>query len=188
MTSKELERLVAALTHFGRAHLDQLTRALRAAGLLPASGRGRAAMPLAPIDVARYLIALGAAEQPSRSPAACELYAGLKHRGGSQNWPTLLVGMTTLLAERDLAVQLASLVICRSTPLAIISLTDGDEVRYGTDDDTHPGATSAAPVFCAIRPTLILAAQQALSAPSGAARSRPGIPTLLPERPPAAGC
>lgn len=188
MTSKELERLLAALTHFGPAYLDQLTRALRAAALLPASGRGRAATALVPIDVARYLISVGAADQPARAPAAGELYTALKQRSGGRNWPTLLIGMTALLAEREQAALLASLVICRSTPLATISLTDGDEIRYGPEDDAHPGAMSAAPVFCAMRPTLILAMQQALATPRAESATRQRQSSRLPERPSAADC
>ena len=86
MTAKELERLLALRTGFGAAHLDQTTRALRAAGLLPAGRRGRGARSLDGIDAAMVLIALAAADQPAKAPPpheptpACVLSAAEGHR------------------------------------------------------------------------------------------------------------
>ncbi len=146
MTAKELERLLAVRTGFGAAHLDQTTRALRAAGLLPASRRGRGARALDGRDVAVMLIALAAAEQPAKAPAAVRMYAGLRRAGGDE--ATLVEALARAGTDVAEAAAIGTVLVCRSWPMATISkpaAMDTVEQRYLPDPDAP-----AAP--CMMRP------------------------------------
>ncbi|MFO1154345.1 MAG: hypothetical protein U1E42_11895 [Rhodospirillales bacterium] len=158
MTAKELERLLALRTGFGQAHLDQTTRALRAAAILPASRRGRGARPLDGRDVALVLIALAAAEQPAKAPAAVCTYAGLR-RAGDESDATLVDTLTRALAHATEAARIRTVLVCRSWPMVTITRPtafDIGEERY-LPIAGLPASVHDAPVFCGLGGRLLQA-------------------------------
>jgi hypothetical protein len=161
MTAKELERILARLTGFGTAHLDQTTRALRAAGLLPPSPRGRGATPLTGADVATILIALAGAEQPAKTPAAVRAYAGMVKVGGDAGADTLAEAVGRIAVDPVQAARIQTVLICRSWPMATISiltLSGGvDEIRYLPAADLPPPRIHEAAVFCGLSGRLLAA-------------------------------
>lgn len=161
MTAKELERILARLTGFGPAHLDQTTRALRAAGLLPPSPRGRGATPLIAADIATILIALASAEQPARTPAAVRAYASMVEVGGEGEPGTLSEALAENATDPQLAARIQTVLVCRSWPMATISVAAPGggfaEVRYLPSPDLPPPRIHEAAVFCGLSGRLLAA-------------------------------
>jgi hypothetical protein len=164
MTAKELERLLAARTGFGAAHLDQTTRALRAAGLLPESRRGRGARALTGADVAVVLIALAAAGQPAKAPAAVRTYAGLR-QVGDEDGLTLAEALACASVDAGRAATIRTVLVCRSWPMATISKPHGYEIieeRYlalaGPAASMHE-----APIFCGLSGRLLQLVAKAIT-------------------------
>lgn len=160
MTAKELERILARLTGFGTAHLDQTTRALRAAGLLPPSPRGRGATPLTGADIATILIALAGAEQPAKTPAAVRAYAAMVQVGGDSSSDTLAEALTRSAVDPLRAARIQTVLVCRSWPMATISIQGGggvEEVRYLPAPDLPPPRIHEAAVFCGLSGRLLTA-------------------------------
>jgi hypothetical protein len=156
MTAKELERLLAARTGFGAAHLDQTIRALRAAGLLPESRRGRGARALTGADVAVVLIALAAAAQPAKAPAAVRMYAGLR-RVGDKSGTTLAEALACAAVDASQAATIRTVLVCRSWPMATISKPlayDIIEERYSPLAGPAPYMHEA-PIFCGLSGRLL---------------------------------
>ena len=173
MTAKELERLLAIRTGFGAAHLDQTTRALRAAGLLPASRRGRGARSLNGADVAVVLIALAAAEQPVKAPAAVRIYAGLRRTGGGDE-VTLTEALALAATDATRAATIRTVLVCRSWPMVTISRPAASgilEERYLPAVTTPALCVHDAPVFCGLSGRLLQAVAKAMAAGGTAAHS-----------------
>jgi hypothetical protein len=167
MTAKELERILARLTGFGTAHLDQTTRALRAAGLLPPSPRGRGATPLTGADIATILIALAGAEQPAKTPAAARAYAAMVQVGGDARSDTLAEALTRAAVDPARAARIQTVLVCRSWPMATISVQTGgsgvEEVRYLPAPDLPPPRIHEAAVFCGLSGRLLTAIAERMS-------------------------
>ncbi|NJO67513.1 MAG: hypothetical protein HC826_00580 [Rhodospirillales bacterium] len=188
MTAKDVERLLAKLTGFSAARLDQTTRALRAAAVLPQSQRGRGARQLSVSDVAFYLIAVAASDQPARAAEAVRCYAPMPGQDGDSRGEPFAAAIGRALSDLTLASDIGTVLVCRSWPMATISRLSGTEVRFlpqtasnsaseslaGLGLSPYPSAGSLlsgnfavadeAPVFCALRTPLITAFAQRLAA------------------------
>ncbi|MFO1127845.1 MAG: hypothetical protein U1E66_05335 [Rhodospirillales bacterium] len=175
MTAKELERLLALRTGFGAAHLDQTTRALRAAGLLPAGRRGRGARSLDGTDAAMLLLALAAADQPARAPFAARTYADLR-LVGSGTPSTLVDAIAAATTDLNQAAAIRTVLICRSWPMATITRPAAFEIR----EDRYAADTSAtlstheAPIFCGLSGRLLHAVASAVA--NHSSREACGVP------------
>lgn len=134
-TIKQLERRLETQTPWGPSELDQRTRRLREAGILPSAGRGRHAPDLCAADIATILLSLAAPLAVS-AVATAKALAAIPCADGR----VLLDVLTEILNDADELSRVAEIRIFKSWPRAEILRADGSVVVFEQPDArSYPG-------------------------------------------------
>jgi hypothetical protein len=148
LTLAELTRDIAFFNpHWQPADIQQRTRLLREARLLPHSGRGRRALRVSPAHAATLLIGVAAADKTVDVVEVTRRYLGLKRVGGSSSDAdpvSFADSLAAVLADPAVASRTRRVTICRTWPEARIEwakekkgkkrITD----RFRSDDPLPP--------------------------------------------------
>lgn len=143
MNSKDLERFLVTLTPWSATEIDQRTRNLRVARMLPTGGgRGPNAPEVGPEQAANVLISLAVSDRAVDAVQSVVTYAPLKPATGGR-WDgfggceTFADALTLILEDYGDKYGVEEVVICRTWPMAIITRKAPDgEVQtfvYGYD-------------------------------------------------------
>ncbi|CAO3351904.1 hypothetical protein [Azospirillum melinis] len=143
MNAKGLERFLVSLTPWGATEIDQRTRNLRVARMLPTGGgRGLNAPEIGPEQAATVLISLAVSDRAVDAVQSVLTYAPLKPATGGQfdgfgACETFGEALTLILEDYGAKYDVEEVVICRTWPMAIITrkAPDGEiqEFVYGYD-------------------------------------------------------
>jgi hypothetical protein len=148
MRAREFERDLAILAFWTRSEIDQCTRQLRQAGLLPVGGRGLNAPKITAMHASLILIGLTASHRAADIADAVEAYGSMpaltSPLDGAATFGEALASILTNWVELKPKRSINSIVVCSTWPEATINLTKAGRRRsemivYGASDVEHPG-------------------------------------------------
>jgi len=179
MRVKEFEREIAALTPFGATALDQRTRSLREANMLPVGAPGPNAPHLDIRHAASILVSL-AAETARDAARTVMTYECLVRQGRGGGQKLFMEALWNILEDPDNRQDIAEVRINCSWPEALIVKKSGKRIVYLPRKDT-------AEKFCAsvdlvLRASALTMLARALK-DSEAERAKAAKPSRKPGRP-----
>lgn len=126
MNSKDLERFLAKRTTWREGDVDQRTRLLRAARMVPTGARGTNAPDISAEHAATVLLSLAVSDRAADAVAAVLTYAPLQPASGGRfdgfaGKETFADALTDILEDHETRYRIAEVVICKSWPMARIS-------------------------------------------------------------------
>lgn len=125
MNSKDYERFLASRTPFSVGEIDQRTRLLRAARMVPTGARGTNAPDISAEHAATVVISLAASDRVADAVQAVLAYAPLKPASDGQfegfAGETFADALTAILEDYEARYRITEVVVCRSWPMARIS-------------------------------------------------------------------
>lgn len=162
MRAREFEVGLASMGPWTRSALDQCTRQLREAGLLPVGGRGPHAPDIDAEHAAAILIALGATDQASGMHLVVSVYSGLEIVGGRTDFlGNRRFGETfaKILKDPEGRYRITEVRINRTWPeVEILRAGGGGELvieTYRRSDAPETGYGRAAHVECVLNGSLL---------------------------------
>ncbi len=126
MTARQLEQMIIAICPWNKWDLDQRTRDLRNAQIIPIGGRGKFTPEIGPKIAAAILLSL-ASERPGNAAESVNSYGALLSSEGL----TLLEVVTDHLRSVQGAQGVKSTTLCRSRLEASIDYLDGSRRTFG---------------------------------------------------------
>lgn len=138
MNNKQFERAICGLSNFRPFALDERTRALRTAGLLPYGARGPHAPQISPDSAAKVLISL-ASEDAKNAPELVLKFWSMVEKDG--NFLSCSFGETLadILTDLSWKCDVSQVSLCRTFPMALITLKNGEITRFGPEDQPDSG-------------------------------------------------
>src|SRR5438045_3744774 len=147
MRAREFESELSALSFWSPSEIDQCTRQLRQAGLLPIGGRGLNAPDITPEHAALILIGLAAARRAADVKAAVQTYASMPALGeaffGAETFARALTLMLSSWRTLRSELKIKGVVVCTTWPEAAVHFWSGageeQTAVYGEATVEHPG-------------------------------------------------